>query len=94
MGLPAKGREAGEVLAELDARKGHDVRWREGRAFTLAYHASDEVYALAQDAYRRFSSENALNVDAFPSLRDIQAEVVDIANGWLEGGPDAGDESE
>ncbi len=89
MGLPAQGREAGEVLAELDARKGLDVRWRDGRAFTLAYHASDEVYAVAQEAYRRFSSENALNVDAFPSLREMQAEVVEVANGWLDGGADA-----
>jgi glutamate/tyrosine decarboxylase-like PLP-dependent enzyme len=89
MGLPAHGRDGAEVLAELDARKARDVRWREGRAFTLAYHAGDDVYAVAQDAYRRFSSENALNVEAFPSLRELQVEVVDVVNGWLEGGPGA-----
>jgi sphinganine-1-phosphate aldolase len=65
-----------------------DVRWREGRAFTLAYSAGPEVEALAADAHRRFATENALNTDAFPSLRTIQAEVVAFVGSWLEAGPD------
>jgi glutamate/tyrosine decarboxylase-like PLP-dependent enzyme len=69
--------------------KQNDVRWREGRAFTLAYNAGDDVIAVAEEAYRRFSTENALNTDAFPSLRRIQSEVVGIVTDWLEGGSDA-----
>ena len=66
--------------------KANDVRWRDGRAFTLAYNAGDDVVAIAEEAYRRFSSENALNTDAFPSLRRIQADVVGIVGDWLEAG--------
>jgi len=89
MSLPQHGLPSAEVLGTLDQMKQHDVRWREGRAFTLAYYAGDDVANVADEAYRRFSGENALNTDAFPSLRRIQAEVVDIAGTWLGAGPDA-----
>lgn len=76
------------VLAELDSLKARDVRWREGRAFTLAYHAGEDVDRLQKAAYAAFATENALNTDAFPSLRRIQADVVDTVNGWMHGGED------
>ena len=60
-----------------------DVRWREGRAFSLAYNAGPDALAVAEEAYRRFSGENALNTEAFPSLKRIQGEVVAIAGVWL-----------
>jgi glutamate/tyrosine decarboxylase-like PLP-dependent enzyme len=88
MTLPSSGVPADQVLAQLDALKEHDVRWRDGRAFTLAYYAGPEVSAVADEAHRRFSTDNALNTDAFPSLRTIQAEVVAIVGDWLQAGPD------
>jgi sphinganine-1-phosphate aldolase len=88
MTLPSSGVPADQVLAQLDALKQHDVRWRDGRAFTLAYYAGPEVSAVADEAHRRFSTDNALNTDAFPSLRTIQAEVVAIVGDWLQAGPD------
>lgn len=89
MQLPGAGLPRDEIFARLDQLKAGDVRWREGRAFTLAYFAGDDVLAVAEEAYRRFASENALNTDAFPSLRAIQADVVGIVAGWLEGGEEA-----
>nr|MBA3287595.1 aspartate aminotransferase family protein [Acidimicrobiia bacterium] len=89
MPLPVTARPADEVLAELDDLQRDDVRWREGRAFTLAYHAGDEVKALADEASRRFSAANALNPDAFPSLRRLQRDVVDIVGRWLDAPPEA-----
>lgn len=88
MVLPTRGMSRDSVLAQLDAFKAGDVRWRDGRAFTLAYYAGDEVLAVAEEAYRRFSTENALNTDAFPSLRRIQADVVGIVGDWLGAGPE------
>ena len=89
MVLPQHGRPAAEVLDALAAHAEHDVAWREGRAFTLAYSAGPEVLALADAAYARFSGANALNTDAFPSLRTMQAEVVDAVAGWLQAPPSA-----
>ena len=89
MALRTTGLSPADTLRALDDLKADDVRWREGRAFTLAYHGGDDVIAIADDAYRRFSGDNALNTDAFPSLRTIQAEVVGIVIDWLEGDSDA-----
>lgn len=78
-----------EILNALEALRGGDVRWREGRAFSLAYNAGTEVLALAEEAYRRYSGENALNTSAFPSLREMQASVVDVVRRWVNGPDDA-----
>lgn len=85
MSLPKTGMSRDQTLSSLDEMKAGDVRWKEGRAFTLAYHAGDDVFDIAADAYRSFSGDNALNTAAFPSLRRIQEEVVEIAIGWLGG---------
>ncbi|NBR00830.1 MAG: aspartate aminotransferase family protein, partial [Actinobacteria bacterium] len=83
------GRPAEDVLADMESMRSRDVRWRDGRAFTLAYNAGPEVVALAEEAYRRFSGENALNTDAFPSLRRMQNEVVSRALSWAGGDADS-----
>ena len=85
--MPTKGWSAGDVFEGLEAMRTRDVRWREGRAFSLAYHAGPEALAVAEEAYRRFSGENALSTDAFPSLKQIQAEVVAMAGVWLGATP-------
>lgn len=79
------GRPVADVLDQMEALRAQDVRWRDGRAFSLAYSAGPEVLALAEEAYRRFSGENALSPTAFPSLRVMAAEVVDIVAGWVHG---------
>ncbi len=90
MTLPAHGVDREQIFARFDEMAVDDVRWRDGRVFSLAYSAGPEVLALAEDAYRRFSGENALNVDAFPSLRTMQDDVVAIVRGWLGGADTAG----
>ena len=67
--------------------RSRDVRWRDGRAFSLAYNAGPDALAVAEEAYRRFSGDNALNTDAFPSLKRVQAEVVAMAGVWLGATP-------
>ena len=66
-----------------------DISWRQGRAFSLAYYAGDEAINVAEEAYRRFSGENALSTDAFPSLRKIQSEVVAMTGSWLGANQDS-----
>lgn len=83
------GRPQTDVLADMESMRSRDVRWRDGRAFTLAYNAGPEVVSLAEEAYRRFSGENALNTDAFPSLRQMQNDVVRHALSWTHGDGDA-----
>jgi glutamate/tyrosine decarboxylase-like PLP-dependent enzyme len=80
---------ADDLFGRLEDYRKDDVRWREGRAFTLAYHAGPEVVAVAEEAYRRFSTENGLNTHAFPSLQRIQNEVVAVVADWFQGGAES-----
>lgn len=78
---PARSEES--IFGSLQAMAADDVRWDEGRVFSLAYDAGPQVRKVAERAYAMFSSANALNTDAFPSLRTMQAEVIAIVQGWL-----------
>ena len=81
--IPASGLSAQSIEHSFDEMSAHDVQWRDGKAFSLAYNAGPEVLAIAEEAYRRFSGANALNTAAFPRLRQMQAEVIEMAGAWL-----------
>ncbi len=83
MNLPSVGWSAERVFDALEEMRSGDIAWREGRAFSLAYYAGAEAISVAEEAYRRFSGENALSANAFPSLRKIHADVVAMAGRWL-----------
>ena len=81
--LPIKGIPAPQVFDELESLRADDVDWRNGKVFSLAYYAGPQAIAVAEDAYRRFSGENALSTDAFPSLRIMQQDVLSMVGPWL-----------
>ena len=83
--LPETGQDKGALLREMKAARAHDVRWREGRVFSLVFYAGEDVHQVAQAAYEMFFSENALNPTAFPSLRRFESEVVAMTAGLLHG---------
>jgi glutamate/tyrosine decarboxylase-like PLP-dependent enzyme len=76
--FPDRSRAVDDVIAELDAKRSGDVRWQDGRAFSLVYSGGPVAHQAAERAALLFLHENALNTRAFPSLGAIQAEVV----GW------------
>jgi glutamate/tyrosine decarboxylase-like PLP-dependent enzyme len=80
-----QGRSIDAVIAELAAKRGSDVRWRDGRTFGLVFDGGPEVHEVAQRAAELFLHENALNTNAFPSLASIQSEVVDWTARLLHG---------
>jgi glutamate/tyrosine decarboxylase-like PLP-dependent enzyme len=87
--IPATGLSAQRIASSFDEMSARDVQWRDGKAFSLAYNAGPEVLAIAEAAYRRFSGANALNTAAFPSLRQMQGEVLEMAGVWLGSPADA-----
>ena len=89
MSLPPGGRTPADILAELEQLQSGDVDWRGVKVFSLAYDAGDEVYELGKEAAARFSSANALNPFAFPSLGRMQSEVVAAFSALLHGDTDA-----
>jgi len=74
--LQRSGRSADDVIAELESKRAHDVRWQDGRAFGMIYDGGSGVHEVAERAAQLFLHENALNTKAFPSLGEIQSEVV------------------
>ena len=83
--LPARGIDPEAVMARMEEFAADDRDWRGGRVFSLVYSAGDEVLELLTRAANRFPAENALNVQAFPSLGRMQRDVVAITTGLLGG---------
>ena len=82
--IPASGMTTQQISQAFDQVSTNDVRWRDGKAFSLAYNAGSDVLQVAEDAYKRFAGANALNTGAFPSLRQMQSEVLDMVGVWLD----------
>jgi sphinganine-1-phosphate aldolase len=78
-----------EILGALDAKRGRDVRWQDGRAFGMVFDGGESVHEVAEAVAARFLHDNALNTQAFPSLAEIQSEVVAATISLLHGPADA-----
>ncbi|MBU0705570.1 MAG: aspartate aminotransferase family protein [Chloroflexi bacterium] len=85
LALPQKRTPAENVLATMRKARECDAKWREGKTWSLVYHAGDEVTELLKEAYTMFFSENGLNPTAFPSLKKFEAEVVAMTASLLGG---------
>ena len=83
--LPSAGRPVDDVIADLTAKRANDVRWQDGKAFGMVYDGGPSVHEVAEQAARLYLHENALNTHAFPSLGEIQSEVVGWTAGLLHG---------
>ncbi len=83
MKIPARGRSADELLAELGTRSQRDTDWRNGRVFSLVYHVPDELGAhhdeLLERAHALYASTNMLNPMAFASLKQMETDLVAMA---------------
>ncbi len=83
MELPKSGSNRDELLGRMRERKGKDADWHGARTFSLVYPANDEVDGILSDANNLYMFENALNPLRFPSLREMELEVVDMTAGLL-----------
>jgi len=78
--FPDTGRSAEDLLAAIRARRGDDADWRGGRTFSLVYNPADpDLEALQEAVALEYLHENYLNPFAFPSLLQMEQEVVDAA---------------
>lgn len=89
MAFPQDGQSADDVIEALRAKRVDDVKWQEGRAFGMIYDGGPGVHEVAERAAQLYLHENALNTKAFPSLGQIQSEVVGWTADLLNGAPDA-----
>ena len=87
--LPAQGSDWKSLRARLQTLGEADADWRSARTAVYVFNPGEDVLAVAKDAYAMFQSENGLGSLAFPSLKRMEAEVVDIGLGLLHGPSDA-----
>ena len=66
-----------------------DIDWRTGKISGLLYYAGDDVIQVAHDAYAMFFNENAVYPKVYPSLANMEEEVIDLSLGLLHGGENA-----
>lgn len=89
--FPERGTPGDELLARVRSMRGDDLDWRGGRAFSLVYNHGDEgLEAVLHAVAAMFVDENALNPFAFPSLLQMEQEIVAMAADLLGGPPRAG----
>lgn len=83
--LPKQGADWGELKTEMKTRASHDAKWREGKTAVYVFNAGPDVAQVQKEAYVMFMSENGLGPMAFPSLKQMEDEVVSMGLGLLHG---------
>ena len=89
MTLNEKGISKREIFTQLKQKKKQDFDWRTGRIFCSVYPAGKEIEEIAKEAYTMFLTENPVDPTLFPSLRDMETEVVAMCSDVLQGGKEA-----
>jgi glutamate/tyrosine decarboxylase-like PLP-dependent enzyme len=83
MQLPKQGIGREALFEDMRKRKEQDANWHGGRTFSLIYPVSDEVDGILAQANQLYMFENALNPFRFPSLRQMEVDVVSMVAGLL-----------
>lgn len=77
-----------ERIAEMRVE---DADWRGGRTFSLVYNVGDpQLEEALHETANEYLHENALNPFKFPSLLNMEREIVAMAADLLHGNPRAG----
>ena len=85
MRLPVTGRPWDEVRTDLLERGRYDAKWRDGKTAVYVFNAGEDIAAIQKEAYSAYMSENGLGPAAFPSLAQMEKDVVSMALGLLHG---------
>jgi len=85
MKMPETGRDWTDVKADMIERGANDAKWRDGRTAVYVFNAGEEIAAIQKEAYAAFMSENGLGPLAFPSLAQMEKDVVSMGLGLLHG---------
>ena len=83
--IPPQARKANELLSYLQELKSEDAKWEQYKTFGMVYLPDDEIRETVKAAYNLYFSENALNPTAFPSLRQLENEVVQMCSHLFHG---------
>lgn len=74
--MPEQGRGWPDLHSEMIERGSGDAKWRDGKTAVYVFNAGEDVAAVQKEAYTLYMSENGLGPLAFPSLKQMEEEVV------------------
>ena len=74
--LPQQGTPWPDLEARMREMASGDVKWREGRTTMYVFNAGEDVERVKKSAYAMFSEENGLGPAAFPSLVQMERDIV------------------
>ncbi|MBO6935144.1 MAG: aspartate aminotransferase family protein [Deltaproteobacteria bacterium] len=83
--MPAKGETRENVIATLREMQQSDLPIGDGHAFGFIYAAGEAVDEIKKAAVTMALGANGLDPTMFPSLRQLENEVLDIARDHLHG---------
>ena len=89
MQLSEQGRSLASIKIELAERGADDAKWREGRTAVYVFNAGEDVAEVQREAYNTYMSENGLAPRAFPSLKQMEDDVIAMSLGLLHGPDEA-----
>lgn len=85
MNMPETGRDWSDIRTEMTNRGAKDAKWRDGRTAVYVFNAGEDIAAIQKEAYAAFMSENGLGPLAFPSLAQMEKDVISMGLGLLHG---------
>ena len=85
MNLPQHGLDRQTIFATLRAYKQHDVNWRSGKLLAGVYDPGDDNAATIKEAYTEFLTENALFLNFYPSVIQLENDVTRMVINLLQG---------
>ena len=85
MKLPDTGQDWPTIKAMLEDRGEADAKWRDGKTAVYVFNAGEDVERVQKESYTAFMSENGLGPLAFPSLAQMEKDVISMALGLLHG---------
>jgi sphinganine-1-phosphate aldolase len=74
--FPEKSESWAAIEARMRELGAGDVKWREGKSAIYVFNAGEDVGQVKKAAYAMFSEENGLGPAAFPSLAQMERDVV------------------
>jgi glutamate/tyrosine decarboxylase-like PLP-dependent enzyme len=77
------------VEARMREMAAHDVKWRDGKSAIYVFNAGPEIEQVKKAAYAMFSEENGLGPTAFPSLAQMERDVVGFGLSLMNAPPGA-----
>jgi sphinganine-1-phosphate aldolase len=83
--IPEKGQSKEILQDQLQGFREKDLRWRSGKVLGYVYYAGKQAEEVGKNAYMEYLTENGLDPTSFPSLMQMENEVVAMSASHVNG---------